>query len=377
MASKKSKKIKVGVIFGGRSGEHEVSIVSGQSVMKALDKKKYQAVPIGITRQGKWLTGTEAIKYLKSEIKKLPVESYLPADPGRRQLVSLDKKGSKVTPVDVVFPVLHGTYGEDGTIQGLFEMANVPYVGSGVLGSALGMDKVVQKQLLSSLKLPLVPYVWFYMQEWKKGRRQIIKNIFDNLKYPIFVKPANLGSSVGITKVKNHKQLELGVSLAGKFDQKIIVEQAVIGARELECAVLGNLRPKASVVGEIVASNEFYDYHAKYVGGESKEIIPAKISQRTADSIKQMALLAFKTLNCYGLARVDFFLSKGGKVYLNELNTMPGFTSISMYSKLWSKTGVPYQKLVSRLIDLAIARHNTKNKLQTDFASDSDWYKQK
>ena len=355
------RKLKVGIIFGGRSGEHEVSIVSAQSVIKALDKNKYQVAPIGITKTGLWIT-KNPIQALKSG--------------------KIQENGAKLMPerlinrLDVVFPVLHGSYGEDGTVQGMFEMANIAYVGAGVLGSSVGMDKVIQKQLFNQEKLPIVSYDWFFGRDWKDDQKGVIKRIEKKLEYPVFTKPVNLGSSVGIGKCHNRKELIVGINDAIKYDQKVIVEQGIENIHEIEVSVLGNDEPKASVPGEIIASNEFYDYDAKYVDGKSQAVIPAKLPQQVVKEIQKIAISTFKILNINGMARVDFFVTKGKyRVYLNEVNTIPGFTSISMYPKLWEASGLSYPKLLDKLIELAIQRHQEKNNLATSYQPTEDWYK--
>lgn len=353
-------KIKVGIIFGGRSGEHEVSLVSAASVIKALDKKKYQVLQIGITKTGRFIT-QNPLAALKSG--------------------KVTKKGSRLLPesvlnkCEVIFPVLHGSYGEDGTVQGLFEMANVAYVGGGVLASSVSMDKVVQKQLCQEAGLPNVNYVWFLTKDWQKNKKDILGKIKNKLKYPIFTKPANLGSSVGIGKCHNLKELIKGIKKAAKYDRKVIVEQGIENIYEIEVSVLGNDQPKASVPGEIIPSNEFYDYDAKYVDGKSQAVIPAKLPPKVIKEIQAVAVAAFKAVNLSGMARIDFLVKKGSyKVYLNEINTIPGFTSISMYPKLWEATGLPYPKLLDRLIELALERHQEKNRLATSYKPKQDWY---
>ena len=376
------KKIKVGVIFGGRSGEHEVSIVSAQSVMAALDPEKYEVIPIGITKQGRWIAGPQAVEVLKQGRAKLPFKSILTADPTEQSITQVKAKGlvpakgvTATTQIDVVFPVMHGTYGEDGSLQGMLELANLPYVGAGVLGSALGLDKVVQKQLAQQYHVPVVPYDWFLTTDWRKHQAVIIKQLEQKLAYPLFTKPANSGSSVGIAKCHHRRELLQGVAWAAKYDHKIIVEQGIGNISEIEVAVLGNHEPKVSVPGEIIASNEFYDYDAKYVDGKSQVIIPAHLPARTVNRIQVLAKIIFLALNISGLARIDFFVvKKTGKVYFNEVNTMPGFTSISMYPKLWEASGVSYPSLVDKLITLAFERHQEKNQLTTEFKPKEDWY---
>lgn len=373
------KKIRVGVIFGGRSAEHEVSIVSAAFVINALDKEKFEVLPIAITPEGRWLSSGKALELLKerANVESLP-EHILVPDPRKQGLVELNNSSAQSLPqhIDVAFPVLHGTYGEDGTIQGLFELADIPYVGSGVLGSALGMDKVVQKQLLRQAKIPVTPDVWFLIDEFKKDPKTIIGLIERRLRYPCFVKPANLGSSVGITKAHNRRELVGAIHLAGEYDLKILVEKGIQQAREIECSVLGNDQPIASVPGEIIPSNEFYDYDAKYVDGKSRAIIPAPLPKAVAKKVQHYARESFRVLNCAGMARVDFLVTrKSNTVYLNELNTIPGFTSISMYPKLWQASGVPYSELLDRLVQLAIERHESKAVLKTRYQPKADWFK--
>ncbi len=380
----KKRKLSIGVIFGGRSGEHEVSIVSAQSVMKVLNREKYEVIPIGITKEGKWIAGPEAVKFLKEGIKKLPFKSVLPPDPTEKRLVRVKEKTlvpvsqqkQTFTQLDVIFPLIHGTYGEDGKLQGLLELANIAYVGAGVLGSALGMDKIVQKQLFSQAGLLVTKYTWFLSQDWLKKRKSILSRLQRELKYPMFTKPANTGSSVGVGKCHNLKELILGISDAVRYDRKVIVEQGINNIHEIEVAVLGNNNPKASIPGEVIASNEFYDYDAKYVDGKSQAIIPAKLPKAVTKKIQNIAIAAFTALDLGGMARVDFFVSRATyKIYLNEVNTIPGFTSISMYPKLWKASGLAYSRLIDELIKLAIKRHQEKNTLATSYQPKQDWYK--
>jgi D-alanine-D-alanine ligase len=391
------KKLRVGVLFGGRSGEHEVSLLSAASVLNAIDKDKYEVVPIGITKDGRWLTAGAAERLLQG---KPPEEArhlragdpeatpgaavlargeavVVPPEPVHRKdgMVPFQtdtptrRASDRAINVDVIFPVLHGTFGEDGTIQGLLELADLPYVGAGVLGSAAGMDKDIMKALFRAAGLPIVKHVTFLRGEWESGAKKVKKLIESKLKYPVFVKPANLGSSVGITKAHNGKELPGCIEEAAKFDRKIIVEEGVGGkkhkAREIECSVLGNDNAKASVPGEIVPGKEFYDYTAKYLDEGSQLIIPAKLSKAETKKVQQLAVAAFKAVDCSGLARVDFLMDpKTRKIYLNEINTMPGFTSISMYPKLWAATGVGYADLIDRLIQLGLERHAEKMRNQ-------------
>jgi D-alanine-D-alanine ligase len=370
-----NKKLRVGVIFGGRTGEHEVSLVSAASVMNALDKEKYEVVPIGITKEGKWLSSSRTMALLKSgKNSDHEEEKILLPDPTKQQLTNVEESRDS-EPLDVVFPVLHGRYGEDGTMQGLLELANIPYVGAGVLGSALGLDKVVQKQLFAEAGLPIVKYGWFTIKNFTTNKEWTLTNIEANSPYPMFIKPANTGSSVGITKAHNRQELIAGIELAGKYDRKIVVESAVENVREIECAVLGNDDPKASVLGEVTPSNEFYDYNAKYVDGESQITIPAQLPDEITQKVREYAIRAFQAIDCSGMARVDFFVVKGtNEIFLNEVNTIPGFTAISMYPKLWEATGLPYAKLLDKLIELAIERHNEMNNLQTEYKPNKKWY---
>jgi len=381
------RKLRVGVIFGGRSGEHEVSLVSAASVMKALDPAKYEVVPIGISKEGRWIVRHDALDLLKNGALPPGLRAVLPADPTEPRLLALrdEKRGilrsgkSSVKPVeklDVVFPVLHGPYGEDGTIQGLLELAHVPYVGAGVLASAIGMDKVVQKQLFERHNLPVAPYVWFLSQDWQREQERWVKSIETRLRYPCFIKPANLGSSVGITKAHNRGELLRGIEEAAQYDRKILVEKGIENAREIEVSVLGNEDPQASVPGEVIPSNEFYDYDAKYVDGKSQLVIPAQLPPRMARRIREVALRAFKAIDAAGMARVDFLVTRGTyRIYICEVNTIPGFTAISMYPKLWEASGLPYSKLVERLIELAIERHREKSRLKTSYQPKAEWYK--
>ncbi len=371
-------KLRVGVIFGGRSGEHEVSLVSATSIIQALDPSKYEVVPIGITREGRWLSSPHMLRLMKERSGLNGTdEQYLLPEPGRRGLMSVEDKAQVVKELDVVFPIVHGTYGEDGTLQGLLELAGIPYVGAGVLGSALGMDKIVQKQLFQEAGLPIVKYLWVLSEEVRERPQAVIAKIGRSLRYPVFTKPANTGSSVGISKIHSRAELLRGLELAATFDRKVIIEQGVVNAREIECSVLGNNTPKASIPGEIVPSNEFYDYDAKYVDGKSKAIIPAELPRAIVRKLQATAVSAFTTLDLAGMARVDFFVvRKTNKIYLNEVNTLPGFTSISMYPKLWEASGIGYHELLDRLIALAIERHAEKAELRTVYDPKSAWYKE-
>jgi D-alanine-D-alanine ligase len=390
-----TKKLRVGILFGGRSGEHEVSLLSAASILQAIDRNKFDVVPIGINKSGHWLTSGAAQGLLEGTGTEAPEPTKLragdpAATPGARVLAEgqptlmtpepasyisktpgdqrLDGQSLSGQSLDVVFPVLHGTFGEDGTIQGLFELAGIAYVGSGVLGSAAGMDKDVMKRLFAQAGLPIVKHVTVLRAEWEKSPRKAIAYVEAALRYPVFVKPANLGSSVGISKAHDRKELGPALDLAAKYDRKLIVEQGVGGkkakAREFEVAVLGNDDPQASVVGEIVPCKEFYDYEAKYLSEGSTAVIPARLNKAETKLIRELAIAAFRACDLAGLARVDFLMEPEGKrrIYLNEVNTLPGFTSISMFPKLWEATGLSYKDLISRLIELSLERQVEKNR---------------
>ncbi len=393
------KKIRVGILFGGRSGEHEISLLSAASVFNAIDKDKYEVVPIGITKEGRWVTAGQAERLLQGKFEDhkhlragdpeaTPGAAVLakgeavvvPPEPQRHGAMTpfetdasshalTRRAADRAINVDVIFPVLHGTFGEDGTIQGLLELADMPYVGAGVLGSAAGMDKDIMKALFRAAGLPIVKHVTFLRRDWEANPNKVQKLVESKLKYPVFVKPANLGSSVGISKARDSKELGPAIEEAAKFDRKIVIEQGVGGrkqkAREIECSVLGNDKPEASLPGEIVPSTEFYDYKAKYLDEGSQLIIPAKLSKAETKEVQRLAIGAFKAVDCSGLARVDFLIEpKSGKLYLNEINTMPGFTAISMYPKLWAASGVSYSDLIGRLIHLGLERYEEKKKNQ-------------
>ena len=378
------KKLRVGILFGGRSGEHEVSLLSAASILHAIDRRRFDVVPIGITREGRWLAAADAHSLLEGThpTSARHLRAGDPeATPGARLLhegiptllapeprSSAALVDSQEKSLDVVFPVLHGTFGEDGTIQGLFELAGIAYVGSGVLGSSTGMDKDAMKRLFAQAGLPIVKHVTLLRSEWERSPRKAVAAIESALRYPVFVKPANLGSSVGISKVHDRKELGPALTLAARYDRKLVIEEGVGGprakARELEVAVLGNDDPKASVVGEIIPGKEFYDYEAKYLSEGSVPVIPAKLTRAQSAQIRAMAIQAFRACDLAGLARVDFLMEPGGRqrIYLNEVNTLPGFTQISMYPKLWEATGIPYRDLITRLIELALERHQEKSR---------------
>ena len=392
------KKLRVGILFGGRSGEHEISLLSAASVFKAIDKDKFEVVPIGITKEGRWVTASDAERLLTGKAGEgaRPTQHLRAGDPeatpsaaviqnGEAFVMPPEPHGAGMQPfqtdalarrasdrainVDVIFPVLHGTFGEDGTVQGLLELADIAYVGGGVLGSAAGMDKDVMKSLFRAAGLPIVKHVTVLRSDWEANPKKVQKLAESKLKYPVFVKPANLGSSVGISKAHDRKELGPAIDEAAKYDRKIVIEEGVGGkkhkAREIECAVLGNDHPEASVAGEIVPSAEFYDYSAKYLDEGSQLIIPAKLSKSEMKKVQQLAIAAFRAVDCSGLSRVDFLMDpKSRKIYLNEINTMPGFTSISMYPKLWAASGVSYPELIERLIQLGLDRHADKKRNQ-------------
>jgi D-alanine-D-alanine ligase len=352
------KRLRVGILFGGRSGEHEVSLASAASVIRGLDPDKYEAVPIGITKEGHWLIGAGAQKMLP-EVLKGGQRVMMTADPTDAALVKLDGSGGGQR-IDIVFPVMHGTFGEDGTIQGLLDLAGLPFVGAGVLGSAIGMDKDVTKRLLQVAKIPVVPWITVHRREWESDPQNIQTAIEAKFPYPVFVKPATLGSSVGMTKVHSREELAPALNLAAEFAMKVLVEECIV-AREIEVSVLGNHDPKASVPGEIVPHREFYDYAAKYLEEGSQILIPAKLKPAELKKIQKYAVDAFRALELGGMARVDFFLEKeGGKIYLNEVNTIPGFTSISMFPKMWEASGLPFRELIDKLIELALEQHAEK-----------------
>ncbi|MGB0044864.1 MAG: D-alanine--D-alanine ligase family protein [Terriglobales bacterium] len=394
-------KLRVGILFGGRSGEHEVSLLSAASVLNAIDKTKYEVVPIGITKDGRWLTAEHAERLLKGDANvQAPPATHLragdpeatpgaavlaagesvvvPPEPAHREAglapfqtdaSALRRAADRAINVDVIFPVLHGTFGEDGTIQGLLELADIAYVGAGVLGSAAGMDKDIMKSLFRAAGLPIVKHVTVLRSQFEREPKKVAKLVESKLKYPVFVKPANLGSSVGISMAHDSKELGPAIAEAAKFDRKIVIEEGVGGkkskAREIECAVLGNDDPKASIAGEIIPCKEFYDYDAKYLVEGSEAVIPAKITKAEMKTVQRLAIAAFQAVDCTGLARVDFLMDpKSRKIFVNEINTMPGFTAISMYPKMWVASGVSYPELIDRLIQLGIERHEDKRRNQ-------------
>ena len=367
-------KIRLALLYGGRSGEHDVSIASATSVMQAIDREKYDVLPVYLTPEGRWLPGIEPARLTagaRPAAASVALFSSDPQQPGLLPLSEAEVQPRQAQSVDVVFPLLHGTYGEDGTVQGLLELANVPYVGSGVLGSAAGMDKDVMKTLFAAAGLPVVPHLLVRRHEWERQPAVVEDRVLQTLRLPAFVKPANLGSSVGISKVRDASGLSEALDLACRYDRRVLVEQG-LDCREFECSVLGNDEPQASVIGEIVPSREFYDYQAKYSDDESSELrIPADIDAALADSLRAMAVTAFQAVDAAGLARVDFFFeTRTGKPYVNEINTLPGFTTISMYPKLWEAGGVSYAQLIDNLVRLAIERHQDRQRSLTVYERD-------
>ncbi|MBN2910217.1 D-alanine--D-alanine ligase [Polycladomyces sp. WAk] len=364
------KKLRVAVLFGGKSGEHEVSVQSAASVLKAIDRNRFDVIPIAIDKSGEWRIGQKALPYLEKKGEPALLESL------KSRLPDVSVQGEGMVPaldwdaVDVVFPVLHGTYGEDGTIQGFFELANIPYVGAGVLASAVGMDKVIMKKIFAQEGLPQGRFSHVLRSRLEREMDRVIEEIEAAFDYPVFLKPANLGSSVGISKATNREELIKGLRLAAQYDRKVVVEE-FIPAREVEVAVLGNDDPQASVPGEIISSNDFYDYRAKYIDGKSEMRIPADLPAETAEKIRQLAVKAYRAIDCSGLARVDFFVRKdNGQVLINEINTLPGFTQYSMYPKLWEHSGLSYTDLITKLIELAMERHREKEKTVTTLKLD-------
>lgn len=383
------KRLRVGVIYGGRSGEHEVSLASAAAVFANLDRQRYEPVAIRIEKDGRWVladrppsaaSAADVILQAQSDAARVRgKEVFMPPRPGSETLLVVDRHtgqddnaGAEITALtaltlDVVFPVLHGPYGEDGTMQGLLELAGVPFVGCGVLASAVSMDKAVMKVLFAARGLRVSPWIALSRREWIEAPDAVRNRLERALPYPLFVKPANLGSSVGVSKVHDRSELDGAMRLAAEFDRKIVVEAAVLDAREIECAVLGNDAPEASRPGEIVPSNEFYDYDAKYVSGRSRSVIPAEIDEAVACEVQRQAVVAFQAVEGAGMARVDFLLNgQTGELFINEVNTIPGFTTISMFPQMWGASGLDYPALVERLIALALERHADRQTLRTD-----------
>ncbi len=375
-------KIKLGVIFGGRSGEHEISIRSAKTIIEQIDKDKYEVIPIAISQEGNWLNPKESLKLFSAQTQEIlskTVENYpnnaiaLIGDTKYKGLTELETSGKKEnsTPIDVIFPVLHGTYGEDGTIQGLFEMADIPYVGCGVLASACGMDKVVMKTLFRDAELPMCKYVWFLRSEWERESDAVIRQTEAKLGYPCFVKPANLGSSVGVSKATDENSLRKAIKLAAEYDRKIIVEEG-LDMREIECAVIGYEDAQASLPGEYIIKEDdkkFLDYTEKYSGtGNNEFVVPALISEELTRKIQQMAISAFRAVDGSGLARVDFFLRNDtATLLINEINTLPGLTDASGFPKMWAGTGLQFPEVIDKLVEAAMERHRDKSRNKTSF----------
>lgn len=370
------KKLKVGVLFGGKSAEHEVSLVSAESVIENLNKNKYEVIPIGITHNGKWFSAGNPLQVLKSGKGRGRQKVVLPTirEDGTLGTAARVKNFPKV---DVIFPVLHGSFGEDGTIQGFLELAGIPYVGAGIVASAIGMDKAIQKEIFQAKGLPVPGHLIFNRKRiLERLDPRILREIEEKLGYPCFTKPANLGSSIGIFKAHTRSELSYMIKKSARFDRKIIVEKAVPHAREIEVSVLGNDKPQVSICGEIIPSNEFYDYDAKYIDGKSKLVIPAKIPTKISNRIREIALRAYLAIDCAGMARVDFLLNgKTNQIYLSEINTIPGFTAISMYPKLWQASGLSYSRLLDKLIQLALMRFQDKQRNETMIQLKKKWYK--
>jgi len=370
----RAKKIRVGLIFGGKSGEHEVSFCSASSIIKAINKDKYTVVPIGITKEGRWISPQDSEVALQSGKIEGKSTVILLNDPSGRALIRIDNnqrldKSSALERLEVIFSVLHGPYGEDGTVQGLLELADIPYVGAGVAASAISMDKDLMKKMFKQRDLPILKWLTIKRKEWQKDKEKILSLVQDDFEYPLFVKPTNLGSSVGITKVHKKEELEKAIDLASSYDRKVLIEEGLEEVREIECGVLGNDEPRASVVGEVKPAGEFYDYDSKYIDKETQLIVPADLPDGVSRKVQEIALRAFKAVDAAGMARVDFFISKKeNKIYLSEINTIPGFTSVSMYPRLWEASGIPYSDLIDQLIQLALERHQDKkqNKISYD-----------
>ncbi|MBI4481718.1 MAG: D-alanine--D-alanine ligase [Acidobacteria bacterium] len=361
-------KLRVGLMFGGKSGEHEISLLSAAALIRHMDRSRYEVVPIAITKTGRLATGQELRRMLPEDCLSLlrlprsknPVQVL--GEPATQTLVTFRPGGSRAEALDVIFPVLHGPYGEDGTIQGLLELADLPYVGSGVAASSLGMDKELMKKVFRNAGLPVVDFRTILRKDWEGRREEVARELVAQFPFPCFVKPANLGSSVGVTKVHGKTELEAAMDKAALYDRKIIVEEG-LEVREIECSVLGNDDPVASVPGEVVPAREFYDYEAKYVDKGSRLLIPAPLDPDAADRVRELAVRAFRALDCAGFARVDFFVEKvNGDIYVNEINTIPGFTAISMFPKLWEASGLPFSRLIDRLIELALERYRDRKR---------------
>jgi D-alanine-D-alanine ligase len=367
------RKLRIAVLFGGRSGEHEVSLMSARSVLSVLDPAKYEITQVGITKDGRWFTGMDAIGALESGETDRLEHVILSPDPSESGLYAIrETRYVKLTDIDVFFPVMHGTYSEDGTMQGLLEMADVAYVGAGVVGSAVGMDKGIFMDVMVAKDIPVVDTLVVLRRDIEQNMGAVIHRAEELSEYPLFTKPANLGSSVGVTKCNNRSDLQEGLIEAASYDRRVLIQCGIKNAREIEVSVLGNDDPQASVPGEVIPSREFYSYESKYIDGTSGLLIPAPLLSETAERIREIAVRAYKAIDCAGMARVDFFVERDtNTIYLNEVNTIPGFTKISMYPKLWEASGLPYGKLVDRLIELALERKSERDRTRHEYRSEA------
>jgi D-alanine-D-alanine ligase len=372
------RKLRVGVLFGGKSGEHEVSFCSASSIIEAMDREKYEIVPIGITKNGCWLSPQESAIALQTG--KIEGNSRIAwkGEPDNEQLlvIARENDGTKYFPLgklDVIFPALHGPFGEDGTVQGLLELINIPYVGSGVAASAVAMDKELMKKIFQQHALPQTKWLALKRKRWISEKQKVLDEINNQFSYPIFTKPTNLGSSVGITRVMKRQELENAIDIATFYDRKILIEKGIENALEVECSILGNDEPDTSLVGEIIPAGEYYDYHSKYIDKGTRLIIPARVPENIAKEVQRIAKIAYLAIDAAGLSRVDFFIQRNNnnyKIYLNEINTMPGFTRSSMYPKLWEKSGIGFSELIDRLIKLSLERFSDKLSNRTDYPSE-------
>ena len=385
------KRLRVGVVYGGRSSEHEVSLASAAAIFANFDRKRYDPVPIRIERDGRWSlaerppsseSATDTIEHARNnprDTNRVPLEILPLAHPSDETILMIERGVTRTSrseksvyplisgmTLDVIFPIIHGPYGEDGTLQGLFELANIPYVGAGVLAGAVGMDKSVMKVVFTESGLPVVNHETVGRREWRNAETEILTQLTNRLDFPLFVKPANLGSSLGISRTTDRRSLSAAIALAAEFDRKIVIEEGVVPCREIECAILGNDLPEASIPGEVITSRDFYDYDAKYLDDRSEMVIPAALTASETKEITSLAVAAFRSVDCAGMARVDFLVnSDDGRIFVNEINTHPGFTTISMFAKMWAASGVSYSALLDRLIALALERHAEKQKTRT------------
>ena len=372
------RKLRVGILFGGKSGEHEVSFCSASSIIEAMDRKKYEIVPIGITKNGCWLSPQESAIALQTGRIEGNSRVAWKGDPNNEQLLVITRENNKtkyfhLDKLDVIFPVLHGPFGEDGTVQGLLELVNIPYVGSGVAASAVAMDKEMMKKIFQQHALPQTKWLALKRKRWISEKQKVLDEINNQFSYPIFTKPTNLGSSVGITRVMKSQELENAINIATFYDRKILIEEGVKNALEVECSVLGNDEPEVSLAGEIIPAGEYYDYNSKYIDKGTRLVIPARVPDNITEEVQRIAKKAYLAIDAAGLSRVDFFIQRNNnnyKIYLNEINTMPGFTRSSMYPKLWEKSGIYFSELIDRLIELSLERFNDKMSNRTDYPSE-------